>query len=65
MYQETAVKVRGKYMGAVIAKQLEVDKVYNELKSMNEMCALADKVEALDETTAKMVLKKFIYAARQ
>lgn len=46
----------------MIEKSNEAEDLYEKLRETESMCDVDDIVESMDEDTAKMVLKKFVYS---
>ena len=46
----------------MIEKSNEAEALYEKLRETESMCDVDDIVESMDEDTAKMVLKKFVYS---
>ncbi len=46
----------------IMQESIEAEKIFNILQNTNSMTQVADIVDTLDESMAKMVLKKFVYS---
>ena len=49
----------------VLEEALRASEIMDDLNKSTNMCDIGDKIDSLDEKTAKLLLRKYVYAYRR